>query len=152
MTQQNVTQVAAEHAQTPSLRARLRVMATLHNISPGFLRRHVTYRATPERRTGVRVADDAGERLRQEMVQAPVGRGLEPARPAGDAVEVGALALDGDEELGREPLVRCANRSWAVIPKSLAATRGSSGGRREPGRLGASEEASHVTLAASGSG
>ena len=75
MTQQNVTQVAAEHAQTPSLRARLRVMATLHNISPGFLRRHVTYRATPERRTGVRVADDAGERLRQEMVQAPVGRG-----------------------------------------------------------------------------
>ena len=74
-------------------------MTTLHNMSLGVRRRHVTRSADLAGRTGVHVTDLSRQRLRKQVVQAPVRRS-EPfysgyAMPARfEGIEILDLAIE----------------------------------------------------------
>ena len=69
VTQHNITPSAVEHGCKGEKHACPSVTSASHNYYSGMLARHVTSISSGRVRTGVRIVDDARQRLRQHRIQ-----------------------------------------------------------------------------------
>ena len=91
VTQHNITPSAVEHGCKGEKHACPSVTSASHNYYSGMLARNVTSIPSGRVRTGVRIVDDARQRLRQHGVQPALRRG----QPLDATVNRAPLLLEG---------------------------------------------------------